>query len=113
MIVLFTDFGSGPYVGQMKAVLWHTAPGTAVIDLFDDVPAHDPRSAGLSTLDSVTDHGDGTYTLRLRPGAGPGMDRLRFVVEDGVRPVTLWPPATLLHEPPEPEPLNEIGRAHV
>jgi hypothetical protein len=46
MIVLFTDFGpGGPYVGQLHAVLAQQAPGTAVIDLFHDVPSHDIRAA--------------------------------------------------------------------
>jgi S-adenosyl-L-methionine hydrolase (adenosine-forming) len=46
MIVLFTDFGpGGPYVGQMHAVLAQQAPGTAVIDLFHDLPSHDIRAA--------------------------------------------------------------------
>ena len=41
MIVLFTDFGlSGPYVGQMHAVLAQQAPGVPVIDLFHDLPGH-------------------------------------------------------------------------
>lgn len=46
MIALFTDFGlAGPYIGQVKAVLAREAPGVAVVDLFSDAPAHDPRSA--------------------------------------------------------------------
>jgi S-adenosylmethionine hydrolase len=46
MIVLFTDFGlSGPYTGQMKAVLHRMAPGIAVIDLFADAPAGDPKAS--------------------------------------------------------------------
>ena len=46
MIALFTDFGpGGPYVGQMHAVLAQQAPGTAVIDLFHDVPSFDIRAA--------------------------------------------------------------------
>jgi len=46
MIVLFTDFGpGGPYVGQLHAVLAQQAPGTAVIDLFHDVPSFDIRAA--------------------------------------------------------------------
>jgi hypothetical protein len=44
-IVLFTDFGASPYVGQIKAVLWRAAPDVRVIDLFDDAPAHDPMAA--------------------------------------------------------------------
>jgi S-adenosylmethionine hydrolase len=46
MIVLFTDFGlQGPYTGQMKAVLGQEAPGVAVIDLFADAPAANPKAA--------------------------------------------------------------------
>lgn len=45
MIVLFTDFGlSGPYVGQMKAVLLREAGTVPLIDLMADVPAFDPRA---------------------------------------------------------------------
>jgi hypothetical protein len=46
MIALFTDFGlAGPYTGQVKAVLHRDAPSVAVIDLFADAPARDPRAA--------------------------------------------------------------------
>ena len=46
MIVLFTDFGlSGPYTGQVKAVLQRRAPSAPVIDLFADAPMRDPKSA--------------------------------------------------------------------
>jgi hypothetical protein len=46
MIVLFTDFGlEGPYVGQVKAVLWAEAPAQPVIDLFADAPDRRPREA--------------------------------------------------------------------
>ena len=46
MIVLVTDFGlAGPYVGQMKAVLYREAPGVPVVDLFHDAPAFDPMFA--------------------------------------------------------------------
>ena len=44
MIALFTDFGMvGPYVGQMKAVLYRDAPGVPVVDLFADAPAAMPK----------------------------------------------------------------------
>ncbi|TWB75528.1 hypothetical protein FBZ87_104636 [Nitrospirillum amazonense] len=48
MIFLYTDFGwSGPYVGQMQAVLAARAPlGTPIIDLMHDAPAFDPLAAG-------------------------------------------------------------------
>ena len=46
MIVLFTDFGpSGPYVGQLKAVLYGFNPGIPVIDLLADAPSFDPRAS--------------------------------------------------------------------
>jgi len=46
MIVLFTDFGpTGPYTGQVKAVLSRMAPGIPVIDLFADAPATNPRAS--------------------------------------------------------------------
>lgn len=46
MIILFTDFGlTGPYVGQVKAVLYQRAPGVPVVDLFADAPTHDPRAS--------------------------------------------------------------------
>ncbi len=65
---------------------------------------HDARSAGLSSLLNVTDHLDGTYTVEVQSGAGPGLDFLRFVVDDGIRAVTLWPPARLLHAAPPSTP---------
>lgn len=47
MIVLFTDFGSsGPYTGQMEAVLKQMAPEAPVIHLVDDAPTGDPRLSG-------------------------------------------------------------------
>jgi len=46
MIVLFTDFGdSGPYLGQMHAVLARKAPDVPVIDLFNDLSPHAVRAA--------------------------------------------------------------------
>jgi hypothetical protein len=59
---------------------------------------HTARSAGLGTLHQVTDHNDGTYTVEVMPGATTGVDELLFIVDDGIRPVTLWPPTTLAHE---------------
>ncbi|MGH7093704.1 MAG: SAM hydrolase/SAM-dependent halogenase family protein, partial [Stellaceae bacterium] len=44
MIALFTDFGlSGPYTGQMAAVLRHDAPSVPVVSLFADAPVGSPR----------------------------------------------------------------------
>jgi len=46
MLVLFTDFGAtGPYVGQVKAVLAREAPALPVIDLLHDAPAMNARAS--------------------------------------------------------------------
>ena len=46
MIVLFTDFGlSGPYTGQVKAVLHQLSAGVPIVDLFSDLPAAKPKPA--------------------------------------------------------------------
>jgi S-adenosylmethionine hydrolase len=46
VIALFTDFGlHGPYTGQMKAVLYRTAPDIPVIDLFADAPVGNPKAS--------------------------------------------------------------------
>lgn len=46
MILLYTDFGlTGPYTGQMKAVLARHAPGVPVIDLMADAPSFSPKPA--------------------------------------------------------------------
>jgi S-adenosylmethionine hydrolase len=46
MIAIFTDFGiHGPYVGQLHAALHRDAPGVAVVDLFNDLPAFNVKAA--------------------------------------------------------------------
>jgi len=72
MIVLFTDFGlSGPYIGQMKAVLARLAPQTPVIDLFSDAPAYDPRLSAylLAAYASFFKVGD-VFLCVVDPGVG-------------------------------------------
>ncbi len=72
MIVLFTDFGVGsPYVGQLKAVLHHRAPGVPVIDLLADAPAHDPRAAAYLLGAFAPDFPEGSVFLGVvDPGVG-------------------------------------------
>ncbi len=81
MIALFTDFGpGGPYVGQLHAVLAQQAPGTAVIDLFHDVPRFDIRAAAYLLP---------AYTLGFPPGTvhvcvvdpGVGSERRALIVK--------------------------------
>ena len=72
MIVLFTDFGhSGPYVGQMEAVLSRDVPGLPVIDLFQDVPAFEPMLAAYLLAAYVDEFPAGTVFLCVvDPGVG-------------------------------------------
>ena len=81
MILLFTDFGlSGPYTGQMKAVLAQQAPGVPVIDLFADAPAFDPQlSAYLLAAYAPAFPAGSVFLCVVDPGVGT--DRLPVMVE--------------------------------
>jgi hypothetical protein len=72
MIVLVTDFGlSGPYTGQVKAVLHRDAPGIAVIDLFADAPAHNPKATAYLLAAYATWFPAGSVCLCVvDPGVG-------------------------------------------
>jgi len=72
MIVLCTDFGpTGPYVGQVKAVLARAAPAVPVIDLFADLPAFEPRLAAylLAAYGGWFEAGDVILAV-VDPGVG-------------------------------------------
>ena len=72
MIVLFTDFGiNGPYVGQMKAVLFQQAPGVSVVDLFADAPAFEPQLSAYLLAAYVNEFPQGSVFLCVvDPGVG-------------------------------------------
>lgn len=72
MIVMMTDFGlTGPYLGQVRAVLHRDAPGVAVIDLFADAPAFDPRASAYLLVAYVEVFSPGTVFLCvIDPGVG-------------------------------------------
>ena len=86
MIVLFTDFGgSGPYMGQVEAVLARDAPGARVITLLDDAPAHDAKRSAylLAALIDVFSK-DTVFVCVVDPGVGS--ERAALIVEaDGRR----------------------------
>jgi S-adenosylmethionine hydrolase len=81
MIVLFTDFGlAGPYIGQVKAVLWRHASAVPVIDLFADAPAGRPKPAAYLLAAYATWFAPGSVVLAvIDPGVGS--DRAALVVE--------------------------------
>jgi len=72
MIVLSTDFGlEGPYIGQVKAVLYQEAPNCRVIDLFSDLPKYNIQASAV--LLAAYSHGfpDSTVFLSIvDPGVG-------------------------------------------
>ncbi|MFI4986344.1 MAG: S-adenosyl-l-methionine hydroxide adenosyltransferase family protein [Alphaproteobacteria bacterium] len=72
MIVLFTDFGAGgPYLGQVKAVLYAAAPSVPLIDLLADAPAHDPMSAAYLLAAYASEFPPGTvFYAVVDPGVG-------------------------------------------
>lgn len=72
MIVLVTDFGAGgPYLGQMKAVLYRQAPGVPVVDLFADIPAWDVQGAAYLLAAYVQEFPEGSVFLCVvDPGVG-------------------------------------------
>jgi len=72
VIVLFTDFGlEGPYTGQVKAVLYQTAPGVPVIDLLSDAPAGSPKPAAYLLAAYGAWFPQGTALLAvIDPGVG-------------------------------------------
>ena len=85
MIVLFTDFGlEGPYTGQIKAVLYQTAPAVPVIELFADAPAGRPKHAAYLLAAYGVWFPPGTVFLAvIDPGVGGR--RSPVIVEAGGR----------------------------
>jgi S-adenosylmethionine hydrolase len=71
-IAFFTDFGkSGPYLGQMRAVLAAAGVTLPIIDLFSDVPAHNSQAAAylLAALGESMPEG-GLFVAVVDPGVG-------------------------------------------
>ena len=72
MIVLFTDFGvTGPYVGQMKAVLCQRAPTVPVIDLMHDAPNYDTQASAYLLASLVSEFPEeSVFLCVVDPGVG-------------------------------------------
>jgi S-adenosyl-L-methionine hydrolase (adenosine-forming) len=81
MIVLFTDFGlDGPYIGQVKAVLYQLAPAVPVIDLFADAPTRNPKAAAYLLAAYSSWFPPGTAFLAV-VDPGVGGERAPLIVE--------------------------------
>jgi S-adenosylmethionine hydrolase len=70
-IALVTDFGAGPYVGQMRLRLSELAPQVPVIDLIADLPRFRPDLAAYLLPALARDVPAGTlYLCVVDPGVG-------------------------------------------
>jgi hypothetical protein len=76
LIVLFTDYGiTGPYTGQLKAVLARMAPQVPVIDLFADAPTWDARASAYLLAAFAPEFPAGSVFLCVvDPGVGSARD---------------------------------------
>lgn len=80
MIVTFRDFGiEGPYLGQMRAALYHEAPAVPVIDLMVDVPAFNIQAAAYLLPAVMKPLAAGTVCLSV-VDPGVGGDRLPVIL---------------------------------
>ncbi len=72
LIALFTDFGAtGPYIGQMEAVLAVSGVGLPVVNLMSDVPACNPRAGAYLLAALAEQMPAGTLFLSvIDPGVG-------------------------------------------
>jgi hypothetical protein len=72
LIATYTDFGpTGPYLGQMAAVVAVLAPKVPQVALMADAPMFDPLSAGLLLAHLCNDLPPGTLILAVvDPGVG-------------------------------------------
>lgn len=72
LIASYTDFGpTGPYQGQMAAVLASQAPGIPHVTLMADAPMFDPHSAGILLASLCQDLPEHTLVLAVvDPGVG-------------------------------------------
>jgi S-adenosylmethionine hydrolase len=72
MIVLFTDFGvTGPYVGQLQAVLYREAPGIPIVELLSNAPTFDPRASAYLLAAYVDEFpNDTVFLCAVDPGVG-------------------------------------------
>ncbi len=85
MLVLMTDFGpTGPYVGQVQAVLYREAPGVPVVELFNDAPRYNPRAAAYLLAAYAADFPAGSVFLAVvDPGVGTAQRKPIAMAADG------------------------------
>lgn len=85
LIALYTDFGAaGPYVGQMKAVIYRELPQARIVDLMADAPVHNPHAAAYLLAALAEELDAGTVVVGVvDPGVGDPARRPAIVKADG------------------------------
>ena len=86
MVGLLTDFGWTHYVGQMKAVLWHHAPHTNIVDISHSIPKQDVTYAALELLHCIEAFPAGAWIIAV---VDPGVGTQRPVMLAEVRGVNV------------------------
>ena len=75
---------SGPYVGQMKAVLTRLAPSVPIVDLFADAPCCNPRASAYLFAAYVAEFPlDTVFLAVVDPGVGDEQRRACIIRADG------------------------------
>lgn len=85
MLVLVTDFGpTGPYTGQMQAVLYRETPGVPVVTLFNDAPRCNPRASAYLLAAYAAEFPSGSvFVTVVDPGVGTAQRRPLVMEADG------------------------------
>jgi len=81
MIVFFTDFGL-PYTGQMRAAVRRAGWPGDMVDLFTDLPAHEPRAAAYLLAAYAADFPtESVFLSVVDPGVGGRRKPLALLVD--------------------------------
>ena len=89
--------GDGTSVRTIRIAL-HDLQGEPITEGGQTVTAvHAPDSAGLSTIGTITDLGNGAFEIEVMAGQGEGIDEFQITVDDGSQSATLYPFPSLVH----------------
>jgi len=84
MIILYTDFSQlGPYVGQLKSVIYQHNPGSKIIDLMHDAPMFDVKHSAY-LLNSLTPYftNESVFCCVVDPGVGGARKNIVVKADD-------------------------------
>ncbi len=89
------SFASSRGGAQVMTVRFADWTGASIGSGGDTVTVvHAAESAGSTEIGSVTDLGNGNYSVELTPNGGTGPDLYHITIDDGVRAVTIPPRTT-------------------